>query len=271
MKQNEWESSRLLWPMLNPFLESLSASAASRKGRLFCVAHLRANWGGLPETFRSAAKAGEMLADSPHLWHGFEEIFKPVWMVTYSSRAGDHFDAALEEVAHVMIGQTDRSMATRLRGLCLDSVVNPDVERGPGRFRSSQRSDQAHLCPAAREVFPGPDFPLANHLRRQRLLEWQGGLIAHMARDAYEKKDFGVFPFLADAVEDAEAGNWTRPLVMHLRGLRECFHCVCGTAIARPGEQGRWPCQECDGSGMLPLEIPHGRGCWALDFLAEKL
>jgi hypothetical protein len=99
---------------------------------------------------------------------------------------------------------------------------------GADRSAATAHTAQAGLL---RDAFGGPSRAPAR--LSPAWLAWEGGTVRHLAAAAYEGRDFGRLPILADALE--EAGCDAAELLAHLRG---------------PG--------------------PHARGCWALDLLLEK-
>jgi hypothetical protein len=86
-------------------------------------------------------------------------------------------------------------------------------------------------CEVVRETFGNPfrQRPLIH----PDWLAWSGGLVVHLAQEAYEKRQFDDLPILADALEDAG--------------------CVSGSLLAHLRSTG-----------------PHVRGCWALDVVLGK-
>jgi hypothetical protein len=80
---------------------------------------------------------------------------------------------------------------------------------------------------------PPPDAGSLRGRRRWFLRRWRGPDALRVARCAYEERDWGALPVLADALE--ESGCDSEPVLRHLRGRG-----------------------------------PHARGCWALDLILGR-
>jgi hypothetical protein len=102
---------------------------------------------------------------------------------------------------------------------------------------------------------------------------WRSETVQKLAQQAYDERDYGILPVLADALEDA---GCTEPEVLrHCRNQGRCPECLGdGVAcfIADGAEHERWrvplagmTCEPCQGSGWVTLTSGHVRGCWVLD------
>jgi hypothetical protein len=95
-------------------------------------------------------------------------------------------------------------------------------------YPGALREDPCDYLPVVmRDLFGNPFRPVSF------APAWRSAPAVALARQAYESRDFGALPVLADALEDADCAD--RDLLNHLRG---------------PG--------------------PHYRGCWAVDQVLQQ-
>lgn len=239
--------------MVNFVLSNVRENDADdRRMRLLAVAVVR--------LFRSLLDSGppndeilrvaEVYADHPpeRPWDAWEEL------------AGRTDSERIKEAC--MIQDRDAALvACSMRGDSWSggdmAVVVRDVFDTP--FRQWVETDQEKGKPSVRD-FVHHDLRPFDIFRQH----WRTPLVTEIARDAYEKHDWGTLPILADALQDA--GCDAERLLRHLRGFVPCFH---GLAAEKSG--GFW-CPDCGGTdgeseGWVRQTPCHARGCWALDLV----
>ena len=121
-------------------------------------------------------------------------------------------------------------------------------------IRSFHPRQRAFLCGLFREIFGNPfrpSTPLSS------ILAWNDGTVGRLAERIYKERNFGHLPILADALE--EAGCTDTALLTHCRyvGPPEV---VVGLDFSDPA----------DVRAFSRSEVPHVRGCWALDRILAR-
>lgn len=129
--------------------------------------------------------------------------------------------------------------------------------------------------PGGAKITVGPPLPNPAALRQLGQAWIDNPIVQSIARIAYDDRDFGVLPVMADALEEAGCDN--EELLRHLRWEKSCWHCHGTRKVpvqvlkdgARPNSFVDVDCQACaDGWECSPE--PHIRGCWALDLILGK-
>jgi hypothetical protein len=205
-----------------PFmLEAVRGRMSDRKFRLFAVACCR--------------RRDDLIRD-----HRCREALRLVERMAEEKVPQKEIDVHrfyLEQVVHETLwnsdsrgaSQDDSTFALAL-GYLLDGrsafEAACQVANHLGRGRSAIR----HQTDLLREVMGNPFRPVVAY---PRWLDWERGLVRHLAQTAYDGRAFDRLPILGDALEDA--GCDSAELLAHLRG-----------------------------GG------PHVPGCWALDALLGK-
>jgi hypothetical protein len=192
------------------FLRASGVAAEDRKLRLFAAACCRRAWPLLDAAARAAVERSERSADG---LAGAAELMAAVW-ANRSSRDINLWAA----VDHATVGGW-RPAVELLAGLGGHPAASaaPADPAALARERAAEGRAQADLL---RCVF-GPRPPV----RRAAAAAWRTPAVLEVARCAYEARDFGSLPVLADALE--EAGCDDREFLGHLRGggphSRGCF------------------------------------------------
>lgn len=137
-----------------------------------------------------------------------------------------------------------------------------DPEHHPEARRPEEMRRRAALL---RDVAGNP-FKVQSGLfrvaRAVGCVPWLTPEAVSIAAAAYDERDWGRLPVLADALE--EAGADCEDLLGHLRGRERCRVCL---------GRGSWEvyvCSTCLGSGSVSLPGPHTRGCWAVDLILNQ-
>jgi hypothetical protein len=252
MTDEEWRASTEPLAMLDHLIER--GASSGRKARLFAAAACRRIWELIPDgPGREAVGVAEAFADGAASLRRLEQAYRAAQqaisamgmqaaalvglpsthqVTARSLRAAGWTAWPCADVKYAAHGRPDcvagmAANAVRVAG----AAGTPTIESWD---RHREKPAQAALI---RDVFGSP--PCQGMTARPAWLGWDGGLIASLARAAYEERqlpsgllDPARLVVLADALEEACA---EAELVAHLR---------------EPG--------------------PHVRGCWALDFVLGK-
>jgi hypothetical protein len=217
-----------------------------RKLRLFACACCRAAW-PLPaaEGCRLALDVAERYADG---------------LVTEVDRGRAHADACR---------RASVPGTSRLPPLLLRTPAVFDARALAGVLDGTRGAGLAPATQAAllRDVIGDPFRPVPPAPRR-----WLTPAVRGIAGRAYDLRDWGALPILADALQ--EAGCEDEDVLMHCRGKGRCPDCLGkGGCCDLKDEAGIWGdmhrCFPCVGSGRVDSG-PHVRGCWCVDMLIGK-
>jgi hypothetical protein len=227
---NEAEWSACADPAL--LLEHLEGNLSDRKLRLFAVGCCRHIWDLLPdERSRNAIEVAERYADglAPRaerdaagglaLGATGRRTAHPAWAAYWT--ASRKLPSCITNVHEGAAEALARTAAHAAKAAGADLGAAWEAGRAAGLRR------QVELL---RDIAGNPFRPSSLD---PAWLRWRGGLIARMAEQMYQDRDFRDLPILADALE--EAGCADEGLLSHCR---------------RPGE--------------------HARGCWALDLVLGR-
>jgi hypothetical protein len=202
-----------------------------RRWALYVCACCRRGWGLLTDA--QARQAVELAGRAADLgWRGraareLQAIFQAAERRTWKGGAPWTGDLAAV-VAYAAINPVwSASRVLELLTQALERTLDDVPPRGK---RARRRAHRQAWCDLLRDVLGNPDRPAALD---PAWLTWGDGLVAVLARQIYDERDFAAQPVLADALEDAGCAD--ADLLGHLRG---------------PG--------------------PHDRGCWAVDLLLGK-
>jgi hypothetical protein len=247
MDEHEWLTStdpaamlEALREPLSPNMRRLGAAAGSlispRKLRLFACAICRAVWNSLTDPrSRRAVEVAEAFADGAATREEMERACMAAPIVEVGSFANAPLFLHKEPVAQAVV----------------DSVLN-----NAGEYRNWPEGSPAAQARILRCVVGNPFRPV----QRWRFAPGDGITLATptvlaLARAAYADRDWGLLPYLADALEEAGCGGLVDCDVCQRNGL-PCPHQVPGpgadllTHLRGPG--------------------PFCRGDWALDLLLGK-
>jgi hypothetical protein len=215
----------------NLMLTSLSGKVADRKLRLFAVACCRDIWDLLPDQrSRTAVEVAERYADG--LAGERERAAARAAAVAPTGRGTAQAAwAAYWAVSHKLDQTIWNTCEAAVEGRARRATHSAHAEGQDWgaaweTARTAAVRDQALLL---RDVLGNPFRPAL----RPGYLDWRGGLLASMAREIYESRDFFAMSILADALEDAGCDD---PEVL--------AHCRA--------------------------ELEHVRGCWALDLILGR-
>ena len=233
MTESEWLECETAPPLIEALPEPLSV----RKLRLFMCGAVRRVWDLLPVECRVAIEASEGYADgnvsaeecavgAKRIDQLYEELAKP-WNpdgMTYAlSVAADatHATPNTRERASGVCYVIEAARAWVAAEAVADSEYNAVYDETTGL------EDRA-LALVVREVFGNPFRPAYFNPA------WRTDTVLAVARRAYDAREFGTLPILADALQDA--GCDSADLLNHLRDQH----------------------------------AEHVRGCWALDLVLGK-
>jgi hypothetical protein len=125
-------------------------------------------------------------------------------------------------------------------------------------------ADPGHMCPTSRDGIPDCSVCREN---KTLLPRWINPLVSNLAKVAYQERlpdgrlDTEILSVLADALE--EAGCDRGLLLSHFRGKDGCY---CRGGRVGPSHSTE---ELCGGTGWVRIQVPHYRGCWALDVIRE--
>jgi hypothetical protein len=168
----------------------MRGKTTDRELQLFACACCRRVWGHLAEEGRRAVEAAERFADGPSRRRDRE----------LARACGAASVAACRPVPHPELGEV-MEVDPGLRAAEAAASYRPEVEdaaryaarRGPAS--GQERVAQAAL---ARDIFGNPFRPRL--AVAPAWLAWDGGTGPRLARAAYDGRDFGQLPVLADAL-----------------------------------------------------------------------
>lgn len=206
-----WETESSLWELLS----SLEGRVSQRKLRLFALACFRRD--GRVGHYRclEALRVLERLAE--------EKVpRKELETVRTALPLGDE--------AYPTPNRDDVAVARALELLLNESLTIEEAYQATGIIRSNRSWGRARVR-LLRDVMGNPFRPAP--VVDPAWLEWERGLVRHLATVAYDGRAYDRLPILGDALEDAGCDH--AELLVHLRG-----------------------------------EGPHVLGCWALDALLGK-
>jgi hypothetical protein len=210
MTEQEWLSGADPRPML----EYLGDKASERKLQLFACACCRRIPGFLEsEPDRQGLELTELYADGLATDEEFTALPDDVWDIRWYRR--DCWNAI------------DRAMNSYWCHVWDSRNLHATTEQTQAQAR---RQCDADLAVLLLEIFGNPFRPVTLD---PVWLTWHDGLLASMARQMYESRDFTDMPMLADALE--EAGCTDQDILAHCRSGGE-----------------------------------HVRGCWVVDLLLGK-
>jgi hypothetical protein len=220
-----------------PMLEFLRGRASERKLRLFACAVCRDRFIWplwlTDERSRRAVEVAERYVDGRAAARELNAARAAAWAPVRSAN-----DARLQLLARTAWG-TARDGAR-----AADTAV-----------RAFQPGPTVFLSGLLREIFGNPFRP--SPPLSASVLAWNGGTVGRLAESVYDERDFGRLPILADALE--EAGCADADLLSHCR--------YEGPPPVAIGPEFREPA---DVRTYRRREVPHVRGCWALDHILGR-
>ena len=224
MTEAEWLSCRETAPMLL-FLRGRSA----RKRRLFACACCRRIWRRLKShDHRLAVETAEDFADGK----ADEDLRSALVSIVEGSEDDEMPDPdsprfSAEVAAYWAIASDeDENIAENLDDPATEDCAILSA-RSASFAVSNPPRESAEQCKLLRCIFGNPFHPVEFDPN------WLTSTVRELAATAYESREFGTLPVLADALQDAGCDDET--VLGHLRG---------------PG--------------------PHARGCWVLDAILGK-
>ena len=215
LHRSAWASRLFVW------LGSRKAAARQRKYRLCICACCRTKQANLSE---SAVEVAERFADGLATKRELHSARKKLTAAAYGLTGTESWWQAFQKELSASTWEIDPWLLTAASAHEL--AITDEILRGAMEMVSGPDI----RCALVRDLFGNPLEPVS---LAPSWLTWQGGLIASMARQIYESRNFTDMPILADALE--EAGCTNADILNHCR---------------QPGE--------------------HVRGCWVIDLLLGK-
>ncbi len=246
MTESEWATSSDPAAMLrfiteNPDHANINCVRDSRKLRLFACALCRAKWDTLTPRGRHSVEAAERFADNKMAIAGILEGF------VSETGCPACYKSAITAATSMVADTSRKEIAADLARCIFGNPWRPYCVAEPKYAKTLKEY----------RIFD------------MNLLTWNNGTIPRMAEAIYEARDWGAAGVLADALEEAGAGD---------EDCRACggsgfFHMVVDHV-----DYGREGCETCHGTGRVPSPIlahlrspgSHARGCYVIDLLTGK-
>jgi len=253
-----------------PMLEFLRGKSSDRKLRLYACACCRLVWHQLVDPrSRRAVEVAERYADGLALSEEIKSAGDTARNVIADLfRSEEHYPPAFAAVATTVTVWKADAIAAQASITCFPFRSRIGSERRSKAVREAQkaarlkwrtaRSHQAHLL---HDLFGR--LPFRTGVVEAAWLSWHSKLIASMAQQMYDSRDFADMPVIADALE--EAGCTNKDILRHCRGFREVVirnpaHMSAAALESGAIEELVW----------LPTTDPHVRGCWVVDLILGK-
>ncbi len=213
-------------------LDYLRGRVSDRKLRLFAVACCRHIWDLLPdERSRDAVDVAERYADG--LANERERARARALAIGATGRRSNRSAWAAYWASSRNVADSLWNVREAAAGAVADDAADTrgsDWRAACEAYEAGRSAGDTHQAGLLRDITGNPFRPA---FVEPAWLHWRGGLIAQMARQMYQDRQFTDLPILADALE--EAGCADEAILAHCR---------------LPGE--------------------HVRGCWVIDLLTGR-